>query len=244
MYRKDVKIKLQKVLSEAFIIKRSCYFLIFIVSISFLITIFPSQNAYSKEKVNIIFKNGNILKAELLDSTKDSIQVELSNGSIIKYPRNEISGIESIPIKNNGSIGVGLGIQYGILGINGEYEIQGLFGFTAGIGSSIISGLAYNLGAKLYLLNATYTWRPRLSIYYGVNGAVTYGSNNETCTGVSIGAGFKVMLGDAKTHGFDFDIIYLASSTVYDRIKELEKDGWTFNSPGEIKISFGYRYGF
>ncbi|MBL7960393.1 hypothetical protein JNL27_09160 [bacterium] len=136
------------------------------------------------------------------------------------------------------SFGLGLGIPYGILGINGEFAVWNNFSITGGVGTTILAGVGYNVGGKYYFRNVGNTWRPRISAYYGTNAvAVVIGGNSDddrTFSGITFGIGQQWMWGKNKSHGIDLDILYIASSKVFDRTDE----------NGRVKFSIGYRMGF
>jgi len=149
--------------------------------------------------------------------------------------------------KSENTWGVGLGIPYGVLGGNIDINIAPNFNLSAGIGTSIVAGLGYNVGLKYFFSSVENSFRPRISAYYGVNSAVLKKFPNkedegEAYTGASIGLGAQWMWGESKTSGLDFDIIYLASTGL--DIDKLKDEGFDVDEPSKIKISIGYRHSF
>lgn len=152
--------------------------------------------------------------------------------------------------KSENSWGIGFGIPYGVLGGNIDINIAPNFNLSAGLGTTIVAGLGYNVGVKYFLSSIENSFRPRISAYYGVNAAVLkeYPSlldkedDGEAFTGVSLGVGAQWMWGESKTSGLDFDIIYLASTGL--DIDKLKDEGFMVDEPGKIKISIGYRHLF
>lgn len=214
-----------------------------------IILLFISSNLFAQEKSRIYLKNGDIIKGKIIETVpEESIKVELKGGSIVTYQLSEVSKIETIPISKTGSLGVGLGMPYGILGINGEYVIYNNVALTAGVGTTmgIEAGIGYNIGIKYYLKDIGKTWRPRISAYYGTNGFIELDfSTEEVFNGLTLGIGQQWMWGDRKRHGLDLDILYIVTSGVYDRIDELENEGYEkIEESGRVKLSIGYRYGF
>ncbi|MBC8479410.1 MAG: hypothetical protein H8D46_03005 [FCB group bacterium] len=145
--------------------------------------------------------------------------------------------------------GFGLGIPYGVLGANMDYSIAQNLYLSAGIGSTVLDGVGYNIGAKYFFRPATETFRPRVSAFYGINSILeldysAVGGENETktYTGLSIGVGAQWMWGPNKSQGLDIDIIYFATQG-WD-LKELENQGFQFDEPADIGISIGYRRAF
>ena len=147
------------------------------------------------------------------------------------------------------SWGIGLGIPYGVLGGNIDINVAPNFNLSAGIGTSIVAGLGYNIGLKYFFSSIKQSFRPRVSAYYGINSAVLKKypggikeDEGEAFTGVSLGVGAQWMWGESKTSGLDFDIIYLASTGL--DIDKLKDEGFDVDEPGKIKISIGYRHTF
>ena len=142
-------------------------------------------------------------------------------------------------LKKN-SLGVGLGFPYGFLGGNIDINIAPNFNLSAGLGSTIFAGMGYSFGCKYFLASVVRSFRPRVSAYYCVNTIVNYGSSlkdNESFTGLNLGLGFQLMWGRNKSNGFDFDIYYIATTS-------LEPEEVGVEAPGKVKVSLGYRYGF
>lgn len=219
-----------------------------------VILLLSSSNLFAQELSWIYLKNGDIIKGKIIETVPEvSIKVELKGGSIINYQLSEVLRIQTIPISKTGSLGVGLGIPYGILGVNGEFTIGANVTLTGGVGTTILAVTGYNFGIKYYLKEIGNTWRPRISAYYGTNGIlavkVLYWSTREDIeevhNGLTLGIGQQWMWGDTKSHGLDLDFMYIISSGIYDRIDELKSDmGLDIEKPGRFKLSIGYRYGF
>ena len=150
-------------------------------------------------------------------------------------------------LKKN-SFGLGLGIPYGILGVNVDINAASNLNLSAGVGTTILAGIGYNVGLKYFFTPIEKTFRPRVSAYYGINSMVLkeYGSGKEdegeVYTGLSIGIGAQWMWGEDKSKGLDFDIIYIAT-TGFD-VEELKKEGFAVEEYGKVKISIGYRHAF
>ncbi|MEE9463981.1 MAG: hypothetical protein V3W14_00220 [Candidatus Neomarinimicrobiota bacterium] len=217
-----------------------------------IILLLMASNVFPQEISRIYLNNGDIIKGRIIETVPDvSIVVELKGGSILTYQLSEVSRIETIPMKKAGSLGVGLGIPYGVIGANIEYALENNINLTAGIGTTVFAGSGYNVGVKYYLKDIGYTGRPRISAYYGTNAliAVTvFGGEdiNETFSGLTLGFGQLWMWGDSKKHGLDLDLMYLLTTGSYDERKEEIEDQYytTLEDLGKIKISIGYRYGF
>lgn len=152
------------------------------------------------------------------------------------------------PFKNS-SIGVGIGVPYGALGLNTEVALQKHLSVSAGIGTTIFAGTGYAVGARAYLGKPDATWRPRLSAHYGINSIIKLDkqSDGQKFSGLSLGAGLLGMFGGKIRNGIDVEIIYLATTGgLEDEIERLNNSG-TFShidTPGKIKLLLGYRIGF
>lgn len=158
------------------------------------------------------------------------------------------SVVDSELLKKN-SFGLGLGVPYGVLGINLDINCAPNINLSAGVGTTIFAGVGYNIGLKYYLKSIENKFRPRISAYYGINSMVLkeyIGSSKEdegeSYTGFSIGFGAQWMWGMNKLNGLDFDIIYIATSGI--DVDELRAEGFSVDEPGKIKISIGYRRAF
>lgn len=162
-----------------------------------------------------------------------------------------------------GSVGLGLGMQYGFFGINVEvapiqFKYWELINIVANFGITPDEILAYSGGLRIYILGSDSVWRPRLTLTYGVNaqlvidqviitdsGPLKY-KYNESHHGLIAAAGIRFLFGEEKRHGLDFDLNIIPFSTVYKRVDELKEDGITENKdkPFPLNISFGYRFAF
>jgi len=157
-------------------------------------------------------------------------------------------------VAKTGSIGIGIGVPYGVLGINGEIAIHKHISLSAGLGSTTFAGLGYALGARVYLKPAENKLRPRVSLHYGVNSIlanlVSSGSSpfdGEKFSGLTLGIGTLAMFGEKRKHGFDFEVVYLATRVgMQDEIDKMNASGnyEHIDTPGKIKIVAGYRFGF
>ena len=73
----------------------------------------------------------------------------------------------------------------------------------------------------------------RASVYYGTNSIYVddFFDIGAKYSGVTVGLGQLVMW---QQHGFDLDLMYIATSDIPDEL----------DSGGNIKISIGYKYAF
>lgn len=180
---------------------------------------------------------------------KDSLNILLQKRSV-----NRDSKIWKSYYKDEGdfdhraSIGVGLGIPYGIFGINAELYLTNRILLTGGIGSiPEVDVTGFNLGLKLILSGVKDAYRTRLSVLYGTNSnVVSIKYANETVDeigkGLKVGIGFQYLLGRKKTFGIDVDSFYIVTSKFNENSNSMinpEED-----DIGRIAFSFGLRFLF
>jgi hypothetical protein len=196
-------------------------------------------------------KNGNKVKARVTFITKQQISCNLNDGPYPAiYQKSDISRFEQIKYPSTGSIGLGMGVPYGGIGINGEIAIYKYFSLSGGIGSTGIAGSGYSAGGKVYFTSAESKWRPRISADYGINSAISVTGITEISEkfeGITLGIGFLHTLGENRRSGFDFDVLYLATcGNFYSRWDEIKKSFSNISEPylGRVKISIGYRIMF
>lgn len=119
---------------------------------------------------------------------------------------------EKAPSKH--SLGVGVGLPYGTLGVNLDICILENLSLSSGLGSTIYAGPGYASGLKYFLADAKSIFRPRLSCYYGTNSILIYEDKkdlNKAYSGISAGLGAQLLWQKTK-NGFDFDLFYVATS--------------------------------
>jgi opacity protein-like surface antigen len=147
----------------------------------------------------------------------------------------------SQPFKEN-TIGAGIGIPYGVIGINADINIAPNLNLTGGIGYAIV-GVGYNFGAKYFFSDVSKSFRPRVLAVYGTNAylqVIGASSYDKAYTGLSLGVGGQWMWGKSRTNGVDFDIIFIATTGL--DVNDLKNQGIIAEEPGKIKISIGYRH--
>lgn len=153
-----------------------------------------------------------------------------------------------------GSIGIGIGVPYGVLGFNGEVAVHPNFSLSAGVGTTVFAGIGYAVGTRAYLFPAEKVWRPRFSLHYGVNSTIAVQkssgalpSDGKKFSGLTVGIGTLAMFGERRKNGFDFEVAYLATTGgLENEIDKMNASGKYehINMPGKIKIIIGYRFGF
>lgn len=196
-------------------------------------------------------KNGSSHQARIISVDSKQVLLMVSDGTTLTVPTYEVNNVVEKSFESFGSIGMGFGIPYGVLGLNLDIKLYDLLYLTGGIGTGIFVTPMYNVGSKIFLRSGNYKWRPRLSGYYGTTAMLViddYSSNiKESCSGITAGIGQQWALGITKTWGIDFDILYIIDNREFNKRKqELEDDGYVFDfkATGNVKISFGLRYCF
>jgi hypothetical protein len=211
-----------------------------------------------------IMKSGSELIGKVIDVRQDTImEIQLEDGRQKTVPSSEVARIEPIP-NLHGSMGTGIGIPYGIIGINAEYEFVNHFSVGAGLGYAITGSsstasdifLGYSIGVRAYALPPRYIFRPRVGLFYGTNGLLqvttTYigsyyssSSSSTVHTGFNASAGLSFRFTRGGRIGVDLDVLYQLSSTINDKIDELKKAGYTLSDePSKVGVSLGFRYFF
>lgn len=151
-----------------------------------------------------------------------------------------------------GSLGIGYGLCYAGLGFNGDYNVTSDIAVSGSIGTFGYVG-GYELGTKYYFMEFDATFRPMVSLWYGIN-AMTIARPSETSglpnvteghAGFTGGAGAQWMFSKTKRHGFDVNLLYIISNNQEKRLKQLESQGYgEFTRGSRLLFSFGYRYAF
>lgn len=145
-----------------------------------------------------------------------------------------------------GSIGLGWGLPYGGLGVNADVCFFDVAALTAGVGS-FGRAAGFSVGGKYFHGSPNKTWRPQIALLYGVNKVLVIedevaGDRTEAFRGFTVGLGSQFMFGKAKKHGFDLDLLYIVSSGVFQRVEDLEQQGYQIGSINRFTFSLGYRY--
>jgi hypothetical protein len=214
-----------------------------------LVFILNSQNSNAQINNRVTINDGSQINYDLISSNNgDSINLKSSEVYQKSSTKSKVNSIE--PLRKKVTLGLGLGIPYGIHGISAEYEPSPFIDIAFGIGSAS-SKVAWNFGAVGYLFNQESTIRPRISLFYGNNYASGYATGEELCpqsyeyfTGFSAGGGLKIML--IESFGLTADLFYILSNNAVDRTKELESQGYKNVSKDEVPMiySLGFQYSF
>ncbi|MCX5786391.1 MAG: hypothetical protein NTX59_11955 [Elusimicrobia bacterium] len=199
----------------------------------------------NSETFQTVAESGTQKPAQWRDDALDSsVRVSKPKRSGSRYKEPQEDG------KSAGiGLGLGFGIPYGILGANIDISMPDIpdLNVSAGVGTTILAGVGYNVGLKYYVMPVDNTCRARVSAYYGVNGILSILStvdSNTAYTGISLGLGEQCMWGPHKADGLDFDLMIIATSGLLDKYNELRSAGSSAADPGRVKFSIGYRHKF
>lgn len=143
------------------------------------------------------------------------------------------------PPRHPASIGLGLGVPYGMLGVNADYlHGAGVVEGTLGVGGFVFTGLTRNVGVRAYLAGNGQGWR--LSAHYGTNALVADWFTFNAYDGLSFGVGWRGRFGQS-TWGLDTDLIYIATSDAdryFANMQQAERRA------GKFTLSIGARHFF
>lgn len=203
-----------------------------------------SINKIYLKELGLIFTENGAFKFN-----KDSLNILLQKRSINKdskiwksYYKKESNFV------HRASIGFGLGIPYGMIGINTNLYLTDRLIITGGIGSiPEVDDRGYNIGLKLILSGVNNAYRTKLSVLYGTNAmVVSIKYTNETVheigKGLKIGPGFQYLLGEKKTFGIDVDSFYIVTSKFNENSDSLTNP--EDDDIGRIAFSIGLSFLF
>ncbi len=155
------------------------------------------------------------------------------------------------------SIGGGLGVIYGSIGVKVDYEFLNNTYITSGLGPAPSIGLQY------YLRDKEVFWRPKIALHYGMVG-FTRGAKEDPFNDPDV-ENYKVLqyfygwvfeigqsfqYGSARRHAFDLSLTIPMSDGGQKEWNDRHRDEYDYNAGvdfGEILntiCSFGYRYNF
>ncbi len=153
-------------------------------------------------------------------------------------------------IAEKGSIGLGIGLDYGMAGINLTAYPHNNFGLTIGLGRAF-SQLGFNFGLKIRKNpeKSNTPMLPYLSMLYGTNTIViVFGREdlNMRFSGFTMGGGIDIRLSKKSWHSISLGILVPIRSTEVDNyILELKSRGLEIkNTTTPVLGSFGVKFGF
>ncbi|MBN1119340.1 MAG: hypothetical protein JXA77_19170 [Bacteroidales bacterium] len=232
---------------------KSIFMLCFIV---FSISVF-SQNpnvkgiiAGTNRMYLVSFNSGQVIKGKITSIDKENIYIQEGNQDPRSYVLADVISVDVASSQYKASLGFGIGISYGTIGINGEFFAHPNVSLNLGVGTAIFITPIIDAGCKLYFTGAEKKWRPRASVYYGTNAIIWYSGDSylpdirEKLNNVSFGIGQAWVLGSGN-RGLDLDIMYLVHNGA-ERLEEYINMGYDFdlNAMGHIKLNIGYRLYF
>jgi hypothetical protein len=173
------------------------------------------------------------------------ILITVSTIPVISYGQ---EFIEDRPIPKTNSLGVGLGMPYGGIGVNANINLVPNLYLTAGLGTTVFAGVGYCAGARFFFTPANQSFRPRASAFFGITTIVEKEypngeTDDESYAGAVLGIGSQWMWGRTKSNGLDFDLLYIAYSE-YEP-EDLRAEGFIpVDESSDFKFSIGYRRAF
>jgi hypothetical protein len=157
------------------------------------------------------------------------------------FAENSGQTVKQTPLEKESHIsaGVGLGIPYGVLGVNVEFSpllpgmaesaIHDYFSLSAGVGYSP-AGLAYAFGCRIYPMGKEDRIRPRISGYYGVVAMIEYYYDDyDRLEGFAFGGGALYKIN--RKFSADLEVLYILPNHYSDYLEG-----------GRFKLSFGGRW--
>ncbi len=207
------------------------------------------SNTYYRIEMN----TGMALKARIISVDPEKVLLLLPGGESMTVPTNGVVAVKKQSYGSTGSVGLGFGIPYGLLGVNFDLKLFSVLYADAGIGTGIFVTPMYSAGLKCYLRSGSYKFRPRLLASYGT-ASMLYVENSSgdvvvrrSFNSVCLGAGFQYALDITNAFAIDFDVIYIVDDSALEaKVAELSSQGYDFqvNATGNIKVSLGIRYIF
>lgn len=214
---------------------------------------FANVELGTKSYYFITMKDGETHMARIVSADAEKAMLLLTNGQTIVVKPSEVAEVKKQTYNSMGSVGLGFGLPYGVLGTNLDIKIFKVLYGTAGIGTGIFVNPMFNLGLKCYFLSGDHKFRPRAIVNWGTTGMINiqngYGETLEkgSFKGVSVGAGFQWAMKITNALAFDCDILYIIDdSKLEERIDYYIDQGvdLDFESSGNVKFSLGLRYIF
>ena len=145
------------------------------------------------------------------------------------------------------SAGLGLGLDYGGIGMNLTRYLTKSMGLYAGVGYAL-ADFGFNGGIKFRFISETSRVVPFLTAMYGYNTAVVVSNAapynyNKMFYGPSVGFGLDFRGRPEKKGYFSFALIVpIRGSEVDSYLNNLRNKGVSIGSPLPISVSIGYRF--
>jgi hypothetical protein len=148
-----------------------------------------------------------------------------------------------------GSLSVGLGVPYGVLGgaVNVGMDYVTLM---VGGGTSVYSGGAYALGLRLYFLNTSHKFRPHFTGVWGTTAAYKFSGDVDlkgTLHGFGFYGGLDHDVGEMGDFFLTYGIGYITHedfpASVKSAFDRYGKDPPSAGTPIKFLFAAGYRFG-
>jgi hypothetical protein len=214
---------------------------------------FAAVEMGSKTYYNIKLQNNSVIKARVVSVDPNQVLLLLPGGESMTVPTKEVVLVSKQSYNSYGSVGVGFGIPYGMLGANLDLKLVSVLYATGGIGTGIYVTPMYNIGLKCFLRSGNYKFRPRVMAGYGTTSMLNIEDNSGNTVekgslkGMTVAAGFQWALNITKTVAFDCDVVYILDDSEFEgRLAYYKSQGYNFDieSSGNFKVSVGLRYIF
>jgi len=152
------------------------------------------------------------------------------------------------------SIGLGLGVPYGgVVGVNVAHAVTDQLELSGAVGAGL-GETGWSAGGRFFFTpSSSGDSGFRASLLYGTNAYLevmecesngfSSSCENEFSSyeGLNLGLGWGHRAGES---GWNFDLIVILTSDVYDEVDRLEDEGAELEgeSTGRVKLSFGYQW--
>jgi len=195
----------------------------------------------------IQMESGTTYHARIVTVDNNKVLLMNPNGNTFTVQTGEIKDVIIKTFDSKGSVGIGFGYPYAVLGLNLDFLVYKCVYISGGVGTAIIKTPTFSIGSKIFLRSGNHNWRPRLSFFYGDNSSINSEMYNiqEIFPGFTFGIGQQYTLGLSKSWGIDLDITISEYSKMEQRAKELQNNGYDLGGdPSPISFSIGVRYCF
>lgn len=150
--------------------------------------------------------------------------------------------------KEKAAIGLGLGLDYGVIGVNFTTYLNKNIGLFGGVGYASIN-MAFNAGVKLRHINYEKPGNisPYAIIMYGTNTVVQIinaPEHNKTFSGLTFGGGIDFSFNHRKIGYWSFGLLFPKRSQQYNQYVSLLKTRYNVrltSSAPPVGISIGYK---
>jgi len=153
--------------------------------------------------------------------------------------------VREVVYQDETSLGIGSGLEYGILGVNFNYFPIRNIGLSAGLGTSL-GFVGWNLGTKITITSSKHKnlFTPYIIGLYGSNSGVIVDNTpslNNIFYGFSLGVGTDIRFKPRSRSSFS---LTLFDSFIPSAFNEYIKSHYIMvtSYPSNIRASIGYKY--